>query len=89
MWDAYARDRAASLVVAMVCGAMRPPPGEGGSARVRSGEAFPVEALVAMTMTFGQGYQLERLEGIEDGHAELLDWIERWLASLEQRRSTA
>src|SRR5215213_30859 len=30
---------------------------------------FPVEALVAMTMTFAQGYALERLEGIDDGHA--------------------
>ena len=52
-------------------------------------EAFPVEALVAMTMTFGQGFALERLEEIDEGHRELLDWIERWLASLEQRRSTA
>ena len=51
-------------------------------------EAFPVEALVAMTMTFGQGFALERLEEIDEGHRELLDWIERWLASLEQTRST-
>ncbi len=43
------------------------------------GDEFPVEALVAMTMTFGQGYALERLEGIEEGHGELLDWIERWI----------
>ena len=50
---------------------------------------FPVEALVAMTMTFGQGFALERLEGIDEGHAELLDWIERWLASLEKRKRTA
>jgi AcrR family transcriptional regulator len=49
---------------------------------------FPVEALVAMTMTFGQGYALERLEGIDEGHRELLDWIERWLASLEEKRRT-
>jgi AcrR family transcriptional regulator len=49
---------------------------------------FPVEALVAMTMTFGQGYALERLEGIDEGHDVLLDWIERWLESLEER-STA
>ena len=48
---------------------------------------LPLEALVAMTMTFGQGYALERLEGIETGHAELLDWIERWLVSLEERRT--
>jgi AcrR family transcriptional regulator len=49
-------------------------------------EEFPVEALVAMTMTFGQGFALERLEGIERGHDELLDWIDRWLGSLEERR---
>ena len=48
---------------------------------------FPVDALVAMTMTFGQGYAIERLEGIDEGHAELLDWIERWLESLEERRT--
>ena len=50
---------------------------------------FPVEALVAMTMTFGQGFALERLEGIDDGHGELLDWIDGWLESLEERRRTA
>ena len=50
------------------------------------GEDFPIEALVAMTMTFGQGFALERLEGIDDGHAELLDWIEGWLEGLEKRR---
>jgi AcrR family transcriptional regulator len=50
------------------------------------GEEFPVEALVAITMTFGQGYALERLEGIDEGHRELLDWIEGWLESLEKGR---
>jgi AcrR family transcriptional regulator len=50
---------------------------------------FPVEALVAMIMTFGQGYALERLEGIDEGHVGLLDWIDRWLESLEKRRSTS
>ncbi len=49
-------------------------------------DEFPVEALVALTMTFSQGYALERLEGIDTGHAELLNWIERWLDSLEERR---
>jgi hypothetical protein len=51
------------------------------------GDEFPVEALVAMTMTFGQGFALERLEGVDEGHRELLDWIERWLVSLEERRT--
>ena len=51
------------------------------------GDEFPVEALVAMTMTFGQGFALERLEGIDEGHGVLLDWIEHWLVSLEERRT--
>ncbi|HEX8054636.1 MAG TPA: TetR/AcrR family transcriptional regulator [Thermoleophilaceae bacterium] len=51
-------------------------------------EEFPVEALVALTMTFGQGFALERLEGIDEGHAELLGWIERWIESLEDRRGS-
>src|ERR687891_376263 len=49
------------------------------------GDEFPVEALVSLTMTFGQGFALERLEGIDEGHSELLDWVERWLVSLEER----
>ena len=49
-------------------------------------DELPVEALVAMTMTFGQGYALERLEGIDTGHRELLDWIESRLEMLEGGR---
>ena len=37
-------------------------------------------------MTFAQGYAIERLEGIDEGHEELLGWIERWLERLEARR---
>jgi AcrR family transcriptional regulator len=51
------------------------------------GDDFPVEGLVALTMTFGQGFALERLEGIAEGHRALLDWIERWLQSLEERKT--
>ena len=51
------------------------------------GDEFPVEALVAMTMTFGQGFALERLEGIDEGHGALLEWIEQWIVSLEERRT--
>ncbi|MGH2957179.1 MAG: hypothetical protein ACRDL6_09310 [Solirubrobacterales bacterium] len=49
-------------------------------------EEFPVDALVAMTMTFGQGYAIERLEGIDEGHVALLDWIDGWLEDLESGR---
>jgi AcrR family transcriptional regulator len=52
------------------------------------GDDFPVDALVAMTMTFGQGFALERLEGIDEGHEKLLGWIEDWLESLERRGAT-
>jgi TetR/AcrR family transcriptional regulator len=52
-------------------------------------DEVPVDALVAMTMTFAQGYAIERLEGIDEGHAELLDWIERWLEGLEANRRAA
>ena len=49
-------------------------------------EEFPVEALVALMMTYGQGYAIERLENIDEGHAALLDWIDGWLEDLESRR---
>jgi AcrR family transcriptional regulator len=51
-----------------------------------SEKEFPVEALVALMMTFGQGYALERLEGIDSGHAALMDWVEAWLEGLETTR---
>jgi AcrR family transcriptional regulator len=47
---------------------------------------FPVDALVALMMTFGQGYAIERLEGIDEGHRTLLNWIDGWLEDLESRR---
>ena len=39
---------------------------------------MPIEALVSLVMTFNIGIMVERLSGIETGHRELLDWIERW-----------
>ena len=40
----------------------------------------PTRALVALVMMIAQGAQLERLLGIDEGHAELLGWIDSWLA---------
>ncbi len=53
-------------------------------------DEFPVDAVVAMVMTFNQGLLLERLSGIERGHPELLAWIEGSLDSLQRdgRRRT-
>jgi AcrR family transcriptional regulator len=50
-------------------------------------EEFPVESLVALTMTFAQGFALEKLEGIDQDHDALLDWIEAWLERLEKGKA--
>ena len=45
------------------------------------GIEMPLEALVSLVITFNLGIIVERLGGIDTGHASLLDWIDRWLAS--------
>jgi AcrR family transcriptional regulator len=40
---------------------------------------FPLEAVVALVITFNKGVQIEQLSGIGTGHRELLDWIDGWL----------
>jgi AcrR family transcriptional regulator len=45
------------------------------------GIELPLEALVSLVMTFNIGIMVERLGGIQTGHRELLDWIDRWMAS--------
>jgi AcrR family transcriptional regulator len=45
------------------------------------GIEMPLEALVSLVITFNLGIMVERLGGIEAGHRELLDWIDRWLSS--------
>jgi AcrR family transcriptional regulator len=45
------------------------------------GIELPLEALVSLVMTFNLGMMVERQGGIDTGHAELLDWIDRWLSS--------
>jgi AcrR family transcriptional regulator len=49
--------------------------------RRRYGIEMPLEALVALVMTFNEGIFLERATGITRGHRELLDWIDGWLVS--------
>ena len=44
------------------------------------GIPMPLDALVSLVMTFNTGMIVERLGGIEDGHVELLDWIDGWLS---------
>jgi len=50
-------------------------------------EAKTLEALVSLVMAFNQGIILERHSGISAGHAVLLAQIDRWLRSLEKKRS--
>jgi len=45
------------------------------------GIELPLDALVSLVITFNTGIIVERLGGIETGHRELLDWIDRWLSS--------
>jgi AcrR family transcriptional regulator len=45
-------------------------------ARREHGLDLPAGALVALVATFNQGIILERLSGIDDGHGELLAWID-------------
>ena len=42
---------------------------------------MPLEALVSLVITFNVGVMVERLGGIETGHAQLLDWIDQWLST--------
>lgn len=42
---------------------------------------MPLDALVSLVITFNLGIMVERLGGIETGHADLLDWIDGWLSS--------
>ena len=48
--------------------------------RRQLGIELPLEALVSLVMTFNLGIIVERLGGIETGHRELLDWIDRWIS---------
>jgi AcrR family transcriptional regulator len=45
------------------------------------GIELPLDALVSLVITFNIGIMVERLGGIETGHAELLEWIDQWLSS--------
>jgi hypothetical protein len=53
--------------------------------RERYGIDMPLEALVALVITFNEGMIFERLSGIETGQAELLEWIDGWIEERERR----
>jgi AcrR family transcriptional regulator len=51
--------------------------------RKRYGIEMPLDALVSLVITFNEGIILERLSGVEEGHRELLAWIDAWLQAKE------
>jgi AcrR family transcriptional regulator len=48
-------------------------------------DALSLEAAVSLVMTMAQGFALERLSDIEEGHAALLSEIESWMKSRASR----
>lgn len=50
-------------------------------------EELPLKAVVTLVGTFNIGMHSRMLSGIRSGHKELLDWIDRWLVSLEARKA--
>jgi len=48
---------------------------------------YPVEGIVALTMTFNQGFQLEQTGGIETGHDAILKMIDEQLVRWEKAAS--
>jgi AcrR family transcriptional regulator len=44
------------------------------------GIEMPLQAMVTLVMTFNLGMIVERLGGVDTGHRELLEWIDKWLS---------
>ncbi|MGE5289809.1 MAG: TetR/AcrR family transcriptional regulator [Micromonosporaceae bacterium] len=47
---------------------------------------FPVKAVTCLVISFNKGIMLDGLTGFDNGHAELLDMIDRFLVRLERER---
>jgi AcrR family transcriptional regulator len=47
---------------------------------------FPLKVIVAAVTSFQLGLIVEGLSSVNEGHAELLDWIQSWVDSLEAAR---
>jgi AcrR family transcriptional regulator len=48
---------------------------------------IPLKVIVAAVTSFQLGLIVEGLSGVEEGHQELLDWIQRWIDELEAKRT--
>jgi AcrR family transcriptional regulator len=49
-------------------------------------DGFPLVAWVTLVYTFTLGIEGDRLSGVDTGHRELLDGIDRWLESREEEK---
>jgi len=45
---------------------------------------FPLRVIVAAVTSYQLGLIVEGLSGVDVGHRELLDWIQRWIDNLEE-----
>jgi AcrR family transcriptional regulator len=52
-----------------------------------SEDEFPLKVVVAAVTSFQLGLIVEGLSGVEEGHEQLLDWIQRWIDGLEATRT--
>jgi AcrR family transcriptional regulator len=50
-------------------------------------DEFPLKVVVAAVTSFQLGLIVEGLSGVEEGHEQLLDWIQRWIDGLEATRA--
>lgn len=50
-----------------------------------SEDEFPLKVIVAAVTSFQLGLIVEGLSDVQEGHRELLDWIQHWVDGLEQR----
>jgi TetR/AcrR family transcriptional regulator len=46
-------------------------------------QRFPLKVAIAAVTSFQLGLIVERLSGVDEGHDELLAWVQDWLDSLE------
>jgi AcrR family transcriptional regulator len=49
---------------------------------------FPVRAMACLVAAFNKGIMLDGLNGVDYGHAELLDLVDRFLVRLDRERRT-
>ena len=47
-------------------------------------DEYPLKVIVAAVTSFQLGLIVEGLSDVNEGHQELLDWIQRWIDSLEE-----